>query len=896
MNCLEENVMSKLMPLELRCEYAVNPIGVQPEQPALSWICNEYRRGARQTAYQVVVASEEEQLLNGDYTLWDTGKVKSDRFFGVIYEGKALSSAQRVYWKVRIWDENDIPSEFSKPAFFEMGLLRVSDWKGRWMGFLGGMIGNGILMRFPFPVNKKPVKARAYICGIGYYELRLNGQKIGDKLLDPGATDYSKTLLYSAYDVTSQIREGLNTVGIILGTGWSGTPKALFQLNIEFSDGTTQQEFTDWGIGWCVARGPIIYNSIYDGEDYDARLEKDGWDTPEYQPCFELEHQRPGGWILATITEPPGGELTGEISTPIRVTGTVEPKYLHTLADGRLVYNIGANLSGWIRLKVKGERGSRVKLTFAELLKPDGDLDMVYLRTARCQDSYILRGDLEVEEYAPRFTYHGFQYFTVETTGNVTVVSMTMEFVRSDLKKNVQFECDDDFLNQLEYVMWNTDACNLHSIPTDCCQRDERHGWTTDTTSRAEGCVYHFDMSSFFDKWAKDIFDTQDDKGYFADTAPHRWGRRPCDPQVNTPVSLPLLLYRAYGNKKVLQKNYGGLKRYLGVLLEEADDHLISRTGFGEWACPKGECYPEPFGAGAVSRHVTAALVSTAYLYRSLTEMKEISAILERTEDVKYYATVAQKVKEKFNARFFHPETCQYDTGSQSSNTLALNLGLVPDEYKKAVAANIAQNVKERDYHMTTGNMGTKAIVETLSEFGMEDMVYALMTQKTSPSFGYMLEKGATSIWERWEADRDNNIMNSHNHPMLSACCVWFYKYLGGIRMEEDSAAFQKLLIAPSAPSRINHVKTTMDIFAGRVMTEWNKETERFVLKLEIPFNTSARVIIPKRYAAEGAVLYEGSIPLDPGAGIPGICSVTSTKTEYIVSIQSGCYEFILKN
>jgi alpha-L-rhamnosidase len=895
MNCLEENAMSKLMPTELRCEYVVNPIGVQPKQPVLSWICRVSRRGARQTAYQIVAASEEGQLLRGDYTLWDTGKVISDRFFGVVYDGKALSSAQRLYWKVRIWDENDLSSEFSAPAFFEMGLLRASEWKGRWMGFLGGMIGNGIMMCYPFPVNKKPVKARAYICGIGYYELRLNGEKIGDKLLDPGATDYSKTLLYSAYDVTDKIRDGLNTVGIILGTGWSGTPKALFQLNIEFSDGTTQEEYTDWGIGWCVARGPIVYNSIYDGEDYDARLEKDGWDTPEYQPRFELEHQRPGGWILATITEPPGGELIGEISTPIRVTGTVEPKYLHTLAAGRLVYDIGVNLSGWIRLKVKGERGSQVKLTFAELLKPDGDLDMTYLRTARCQDSYTLRGDLEIEEYAPRFTYHGFRYFTVETTGNVHIVSMMMEFVRSDLKKNVQFECDNDFLNKLESVMWNTDACNLHSIPTDCCQRDERHGWTTDTTSRAEGCVYHFDMSSFFDKWAKDIFDTQDNRGYFADTAPHRWGRRPCDPQVNTPISLPLLLYRAYGNKKVLRNNYDGLKRYLSVLLQEADDYLISRTGFGEWACPKDECYPEPFGAGAVSKHVTAALVSTAYLYRSLMEMKEISEILEQPEDVKYYETVAQTVKEKFNARFLHRETCQYDTGSQSSNTLALNLGLIPVEFQKGVAANIAQNVKEHDYHMTTGNMGTKAIVEALSEFGMEDVVYALMTQKTSPSFGYMLEQGATSIWERWEADRDNNIMNSHNQPMLSACCVWFYKYLGGIRMEKDSAAFQKLMIAPSAPSQLYRVKTAMDIAAGHVMTEWQRESGRFILKIEIPFNTSAKVIIPKKYAAEGAKLYEGSVLLDLGVKIAGICAVASTDTDYIVMIQSGCYEFILK-
>lgn len=881
--------MNNIKPGGLRCEFVENPIGVQREHPLLNWKCVSDRKGGSQSAYQIVAAHTLEQLECGDYTVWNTGKVESKRFFAIPYEGVSLISAERVYWKVRIWDENGEPSEFSEPAYFEMGLLRESDWTGRWMSFLGGLVGNGLQLRYSFDVKKQPVRARAYVGAVGYYEFHMNGNKIGDKLLDPGATDISKTVFYSAYDVTALLKTGLNVVGIVLGTGWAGQPKAILQLNIEYADGTIQRVVTDWGIGWYVSKGPILYNSIYDGEDYDARLEKDGWDTPEYQTTYLREMQRPNGWNLATIVEAPGGKLVGEISTPIRVTDSVKPNYLRTLPDGRRLYDIGINLSGWVAIEVAGERGAKVSLTFAEQLDSNGDLDMVYLRSARCQDNYTLRGDIGQESYRPRFTYHGFRYFTLKTSGNVTVNSLTAEFVRSDLKKNAQFTCDNDLLNRMAYVMWHTDACNMHSIPTDCCQRDERLGWTTDTTSRAEGCTYHFDVASFFDKWVRDIMDTQDGKGYFADTAPHRWGRRPCDPQVNTPISLPLLLHHVYGNRQVLSENYSRFQKYVEALLRESDHFLISRTGFGEWACPAGECYPEESGAGAVSKHVDPTLVSTAYLYKSVKEFVEISTILGKGREAAYYQNLADIIRKGFNERFFHPETGQYDTGSQSSNSLAIHLGLVPDEYLGHVVENIVQNVQAKDYHMTTGNMGTKALIETLSEFGEDDVVYRLMTQTTSPSFGYMLEQGATSIWERWEADRDNNIMNSHNHPMLAACCTWFYKYLGGVRLAAHTTGSQELLLHPCAPSQIHRVKTSMEIPAGCVKAEWEKTASEFRYEVEIPFNSRATVILEKRFAPKEASL------IINGGNHEGILSVASTQTEYRVEFVSGQYQFLLR-
>ena len=854
--------MNRFIPSSLRCESVVNPIGVHAPRPLLSWTVDTSHPGARQSAYRVAAASSLAGLTAGAYDLWDTGRVERDLCIAIPYSGKPLSSARRAWWRVWVWDERGKLSAPSAPAFFEMGLLSPDDWHGRWMGFLGGMIGCGILLRQSFTLPKKPVGARAYIACAGYYELRLNGGKVGDKLIDPGPTDTSKTVLYSAYDVLESLREGLNVVGIQLGTGWAGMPKALLQLNIRFEDGSTQEVVTDWGIGWCVAAGPITMNSIYDGEDYDARLEKPGWDTPEYQDTFLREHQKRGGWTLSTIVEAPGGELIGEISEPVRVTGTAEPAFVRMMPDGGMLFDVGVNQTGWVRMKVLGARGARVRLTFAEVLTETGDLDLSYLRSARCQDSYTLKGNPAGEEYAPRFTYHGFRYFSLESEGEVAVRSVVMEFARSDLRKNATFECSDPFLNRLAQVMWHTDACNLFGIPTDCCQRDERHGWTTDTTSRAEVSTYHFDMAAFFEKWLRDVMDTQDERGYFADTAPHRWGRRPCDPQVNTPVSLPLLLYKTYGNRRAVEENFDRLKRYMAVLAEESDDLMLSRTGFGEWACPKADCYDDPYGAGAVSRHVNPALVSTGYFFLSLTQMAEMARILGREADEKEFSNLAERVRARYNAAFFRAGEGDYDTGSQSSNALSIDLGLAAPERIPSVIESIVRDVRAKGVHMATGNMGTKALVEVLSRAGEDDLCCELMAQRTSPSFGYMLDMGATSIWERWEADRDNNIMNSRNQPMLAASGVWFYKYLGGIRLAEDSAGGDSLVIEPHAPTRLSWAKTSVNTPLGEARVHWTREGGAFSLYVKLPFNTRAEIRIKADYARAGAALTLDGAPV----------------------------------
>ena len=867
--------MSTVKPVKLRCEYEVTPLGLTNTEPLFSWEFDAPGEKGRQTAYRIMAAYSSEDLEDGAYLVWDTGKVSSSRNFGIEYEGRELKSADRVYWRVCMWDENG-EAHVSEPTWFEMGLLNESDWKGDWMSFLGGMIGNGQLYRYSYDCKEKPVKARAYIAAVGYYDLHMNGKKVGDKLLEPGAVDYSKTILYSAYDITDGMTAGLNTWGVTLGTGWAGGPKFKMQVNLSYADGSTEEFHTEWGTGWTVARGPITYNAIYDGEDFDARMIKKGWTTPEYEDEYWRLHQRPDGFTHATIVENPGGKLTGEIMPPVRVEKTFKPVQVLKGTDGADIYDFGLNMSGWAEIKVHGSRGARVSMQFGEVLNDQGDLNMVYYRSARSMDNYILSGEGE-ESYEPTFTYHGFQYVAVRIEGDAVIDEITAKFAHTDLTRNVSFECDDPFLNRMQETMLHTDLCNMFSIPTDCAQRDERHGWATDTTARAEGSIYHFDMASFFDKWMNDILDSQREDGYFADTAPYRWGRRPCDPQVNTPISLPLLMYRYYGDKKVIRDSYDKLHKYIQRLLIEAKDMMIARTGFGEWACPISECYYEEFGANAASKMISPEFVSTAYLYYSITEMEEMARIIGR-EEAEYYRTLGAELREKFNRKYFNEVTCQYDRGTQSANSLAIQLGIAPEDKIPAIVKNIVDDIMAHDIHLTTGSMGTRAMMEMLSRYGEVETIYQMILQKTAPGFGYMLEKGATTMWEKWQADIDNDIMNSHNQPMLSSCAIWFYKWLAGIQL--DDIGMSKVRIAPAIPSGIHHVKCGVDTMNGRVEVEW-KRGENFAMEVTIPYNTDAVIVLQKEWGS-------GNVQ------IPEDVTVKETETSIEISAGSGNYTFMI--
>lgn len=878
--------MSGIKCINLKCEYEKEPLGVQSAHPILGWQI-EADVPVMQKAYEIAAASSEENLKSGMYDVWDSGKILSERTYGIEYGGRPLKSSERVYWAVRVWDQNDEACGFSETSWFEMGLLCRKDWKGIWLGFLGGMVGNGILMRHPFAVKDAEVaSARAYVACVGYYEFHLNGKIIGGKKLDPATTDTSKTVLYSAYDITGDLRRGDNVLGFVLGTGFGGLPKILLQVNILYADGTKEEIFSTYGESWCVSRGPILYNALYDGEVYDARRERLFWDTPEYEDRFTEEYQRPGGWIMATVVEDPGGERVSEIMPPIRVCEEYVPKLLHTLDDGTQVYDAGYNISGWVEISVRGEAGAQVTLSFAEVLNEDGTLNKVALRTAICEDRYILKGDPDGEKYEPRFTYHGFRYFTISICGEACVTGLKAKFVHMDLKESTSFTSDNAMYEKIVDAMRRTDACNFMGIPTDCAQRDERHGWMTDPTSNAEGATYTYDVSSFFIKWLRDLYDTRDEKGYFADTAPYRWGWKPNDPQSNIPIGMPLLLHRMYGDRREMELHYDEALQYVTALMHESKDWMIDRSPYGEWACPKDQCFYEEHGPGANPKYVSFPFVSTTFFYFTLLQLEEMAKILGRSEE-SYFRSMAEAMRGKINAAYYHPETYDYDQGTQSANAMAVMMKLADPEAVPEIVRNIVRKVEEHDYHFTTGSVGTKAVIQVLCENGYEDVVQKIMSGTTAPSFGYMIEHDATTIWERWEADNNNDIMNSRNHPMLAQACVWFYKYLGGMRPYCSEDGVQKLLLFPLMPEGLGHVRVGMDLLSGHAMTEWKRTESGIELCVEVPQNTHTELRILKKYGTAAEICPQG-----------GTCEPAgSSETEDAVSfmLQAGKYRVLVK-
>ena len=387
----------------------------------------------------------------------------------------------------------------------------------------------------------------------------------------------------------------------------------------------------------------------------------------------------------------------------------------------------------------------------------------------------ILMGDPLGEEWEPRFTYHGFRYFSVRTEGTVQIRSLQVRFAHTALKDCSEFDSDLPLFNDIAAAMRRTIACNCMGIPTDCAQRDERHGWQTDPTSYAESATYTFDMSGFYLKWVRDSYDSQDEKGYFADTAPYRWGWRPNDPQSNIPVGMLLLLDRMYGDRREMAEHYDDVLRYIRAMLQESEDWMISRSPYGEWACPKEECFYEAYGPGANPKHVSFPFVSTTFFYYTLAQALKMARLLGR-EETDWLKNLSEVVRGKINETYFHPETNQYDKGSQSANAMAIVYGLADQERIPAILRNIAADIEKHDYHLTTGSVGTRAVIECLCENGYEDTAFKVMSSETAPGFGYMISHGATTIWERWEADDNNNIMNSYNQPMLTQASVWFYK------------------------------------------------------------------------------------------------------------------------
>ncbi|MEN6561123.1 MAG: family 78 glycoside hydrolase catalytic domain [Acidobacteriota bacterium] len=849
-------------PASLRCEYLVNPVGVDTVNPRFFWIVDHAERGQAQSAYQVIVSTDPKAAA-GD--VWDSGKVASPKSTQVAFAGKPLASGQSYFWKVRAWDRDGRESPWSETARFDMGLLDKGDWKGVW-------IGAKSQFRREFTLKGRVKRARAYIAGLGYYELRLNGRKAGNHVLDPAWTTYDKRVLYVAYDVTGFLREGPNAVAVMLGNGWYKSRALLFQLNVELEDGTAVSVVSD--ASWKAADGPILEDSVYNGESYDARRETPGWERPGFDDK---------GWAAAEAVKGPAGVLSAQLMPAIQVVDTIVPFKMTSPLPGAYIFDMGQNFSGWARLRVRGPRGTDVRLRFAELLFDDGTLNQDNLRTAQAEDHYILRGDGE-EVWEPRFTYHGFRY--VEVTGfpgTPTLESIRGRVVHSAVEPVGSFAASKDVLNGIQRLVTWGQKTNLHSIPTDCDQRDERMGWLGDAQVTAEEAIMNFDMAAFYTNFMRDIRDVQDAKGRLADTIPHIWGGENADPAWAT--AYPLIcwyMYQYYGDTRILEDHYDALKKYVEFLRSKAENGLVKFSSYGDWV--------------AIEKCSNAIVSSFYYLY-DVRIMADAARVLGKTADAALYDKLAAEIRAAFNREYYNPKTGDYAEGTQTANALPLFLD-IPTEKQWGTWGRLFDNlVYGRNAHLTTGIVGTKYVMEVLSRTGAADLAYDIACKTDFPSWGYMIASGATTLWELWQ-NREGSAMNSHNHPMFGSVGAWFYKTLAGINLAPGTTGFDKVLIQPQMVRDLTHASGSTMTVRGAIACAWSR-TERTVrVEVTIPFGSEAEVVIPKLGIRNIKVSEGGRTVWAAGqyvAGTPGIDGAEDKDGAIRFKLGGGRYAFVLE-
>jgi alpha-L-rhamnosidase len=850
-------------PSGLRCEYLTDPVGIDVPQPRFSWVLAHAARGEGQTAYQVVVSMQPDAADAGQ---WDSGKVASGESVHVVYAGKPLASGRTYYWKVRYWDSGDRPSLYSAIARFETGLFDAQDWKGKW-------IGGANQIRTEFTLPARPVRARAYIAGVGYYELRIDGQKVGDHVLDPAWTTYDKRVLYTVYDITERLHAGANAVGVMLGEGWFQSRALRMQIHAVLEDGQSVDVATD--ASWKTMSGPIQSDSVYNGEVYDARFETPGWD----RAGFDDAH-----WKAASIIDGPKGVLSAQMLPPIRAVDTIMPVKMTTPRPGVYIYDLGQNISGVVEMRVRGPQGTRVQLRHAELLYDDGTLNVENLRAAKATDVYILRGEGSLEVYQPRFTYHGFRY--VELTGYPGAPkfdTLRAKVMHSDVRPTGGFTSSKQILNQIQRnILWGIQD-NLFSVPTDCNQRDERMGWMADAHLYAETAMLNFDMAAFYTNFLRDIHDVQGADGTVTDTVPHRYGSRPADPAWG--MAYPLLtwyMYEYYGDRRILEQHYDGVKAWTDYLRTRSRDGILDYSYYGDWV---------PI------EKTPGSLVSTVMYYWSADLVSRMAGILGKGGEVDAYRKLADGIKDAFNARFLNAATGLYGTGSQTAQILPLFLNMVPGNRRGDVAAALRDDlVYTRNTHLTTGILGTKYLFPLLTRSGDSDLAYELATQTTYPSWGYMVENGATTLWELWQ-NKTGPSMNSHNHPMFGSLGAWFYNALAGINPDPAKPGFERVVIAPQVVRDLKWAAGSLDTIRGTVVSSWSRTDDGLRLDVTIPVGSTAEVRIPELGLAPATLAESGHTIWKDGkyqSGAAGVTGVRKSGETLLVETGSGSYAFTL--
>jgi len=872
--------------VNLQCEYHKNPLGIDVEQPRLSWQIVSDERGMLQSAYEIRIALNRGDLNNKSKLIWNSDKVISGESVNVVYTGLEIPPMQRVWWQVRIWDQNDKVTNWSNPAFWETGITEPSLWKAAWITLPDEPESTESLpvhyYRNEFRVEKEVESARLYASAHGLYELYLNGEKVGDQLFTPGWTSYNNRIQYQTYDVTGMLDEN-NALGALLGEGWYrgyigfngqrnyyGDKLALIvQLKIDYTDGSSETILTDKN--WKVTTGPILKSDIYNGELYDANLEMPDWNKTGFNAA---------NWKQAVEINFPKDVLVAPQGEPVRAVEELPAVARINTPKGELVYDLGQNMVGWVRLKLSGEKGDTIHIKFAEVLDREGNFYTANLRSAECTDTYIFSEAGEIV-YEPTFTFHGFRFVKLEGVDQAPQLTDIKGIViYSDMKPTGTFECNNDLINQLQHnIQWGQKG-NFLDVPTDCPQRDERLGWTGDAQVFSMTAGYNFEVAPFYTKWMKDVVLDQLETGSIPFVVPNVLGNGAgATGWADVVAIIPWTVYKIYGDQRILEQSYPAITKWVAFMNNRAgDDHLW--TGdfhFGDWLAYATTSSDYP---GATTEK---DLIATAYFYYTTTLTAKIAGILGKTSDQQYYQQLAANIKKAFIAEFITPNG-RLVSHTQTAYVLALSFGLVPEDRKEAAANYLAADV-EKFGHLTTGFLGTPLLCQTLSAIGRDDLAFLLLNRKEYPSWLYPVTQGATTIWERWDGQKPDGTfqdvgMNSFNHYAYGAIDEWLYSHVAGIRIDEKHPGYKHFFLAPHPGGELYFVNASFESMYGAIVSNWREQKGIFEYSVEIPANTTATVILPDAKLDE----------LEMNADLQNFARKVDNNVE--IEIGSGKYEF----
>lgn len=1042
-------VASECRAIDLRCEYLSNPLGIDSTVPRFSWKLQDQRRGAKQTAYRLLVASRPEDLAGGKGDVWDSQRIGSDETIGIVYKGTALRSSSRYFWNVQIWDKDDKECTAGEPAWFETGLLNRTDWKAKWISgeyrppeedtettrdvqwlwypgengatsapaatryfrtsfdlplnkqledavewslgdnriglwvngknvsnahgfeslrpfnittalkpgtniigiagtnnasgpaaiahcltlhFKDGSVqkirtngdwkcsqegggdwstseewlknakpaevlgpigtkpwktpeiakpgGPATLLRKDFALSQQVKSARLYVTAMGSYRAQINGKRVGREILTPDWTDYQKRVLYQTYDVTSMVQNGENALGVTLGDGWYGSglgwilkrfcfgpppPRLLAQLLITFADGSTTTVVTDES--WQVAQAPILRSEIYAGETYDARQEQPGWDKVKFDASK---------WTAALVRETSDSiELNAQHSPPIRIEQEIHPVNITDRGQGTYLYDMGQNMVGFARLRVTGPTGTQVRMRFAEILTPEGDIYRENLRRADATDTYILKGGGE-EVFEPHFTYHGFRY--IELTGYPGTPdknSITGLVFHTDVPFAGKFECSSPLVNKIwENTLWGLRG-NFMSVPTDCPQRDERLGWMGDAQAIWRTACYNLDNAAFTEKWITDVIDAQCAEGGFSDVSP-----RVIDMSDGAPawgdagIIVPYTSFVHYNDIRLIEHAWPAMEKWMDYIHSANPDLLWLKrrnNDFGDWVPANSETDKD--------------LIATAYWAYDAQLMAQMAHALGKTADEQKYNELFKGIRSAFQRKFIQPDG-KIANGSQTCYVLALHVKLVQDELTPAAVKHLVDDITSRGDHLSTGFLGSTYLMPVLSEHAQQDVACKLLLNETFPSWGYMIKKGATTIWERWNGDTGDPGMNSYNHYCYGAISEWLFRYFAGIDQMPGTAGYKQLRIQPRLCEAVPHGKCSYDSINGSIGVDWSREASGMQYTIVVPPNTTAEIHLP---ASSADAISEGG---KAAKNAEGLKFMRQEGGDSIFNASSGRYQF----